>query len=181
MSNLANTPILTNLQTGNLQGATITESRRTVGDLQGYWLDSDSAAAQANELLYVTQTWFCAEEGTEGAVLWGNTTLMPGHVGNEFFMTRGHWHVKGERGELCITTSGTGLLALMDKDRNTRFEKMSPGSTHYVAGFQAHRTINTGDVPLVFLCAWPADCGHEYDSILRDGFSQRVLEGDGTV
>jgi len=156
----------------------IVEIRRTVGDLNGYWYDGQAAQMFADQLLYVTQTWFPVPEETEGAILWGNTTLMPGTVGNEFFMTRGHWHKKLDRGELCVTTSGSGLLVLMDENRNTRVEKMSPGTTHYVPGYTAHRTVNTGAEPLVFLCAWPADCGHEYDSILREGFSRRFFVGD---
>ena len=152
------------------------EVRRTVGDLAGYWLDPSAATEKSDEVLYTTQTWLPVSDGTQGAVLWGNTTLMPGSVGDEFFLTRGHWHQKRDRGELCITTSGTGLLVLMDEEGITRFEEMKPGSTHYVPGFTAHRTVNNGSEPLVFLCAWPADCGHDYESILRDGFSKRVLK-----
>jgi len=177
MSNAGAIPILTNLHSGLLTGPSVIKVRRTVGDLAGYWLDSDKAAEVSNDLLYVTQSWFPEPEGTEGAILWGNTTLMPGLVGDEYFMTRGHWHEKRDRGELCVTTSGTGWLVLMDESRNTRFEEMTPGSTHYVPGHTAHRTVNTGEQPLVFLCAWPADCGHKYESILREGFSRRIRRG----
>lgn len=160
-----------------LEHENVVELRRTVGDLGAYWFDLEAANQKASQLLYITQTWFPVSEGTEGAILWGNTTLMPGQIGSEYFMTRGHWHEKRDRGELCITTGGTGLLVLMDEARNTRVEHMSPGSTHHVPGHTAHRTVNTGEEPLVFLCAWPADCGHEYESILRDGFSRRFFVG----
>ena len=168
-------PIFTNLTSGQLVGEGVTESRRTVRDLAGYWLDEEAARANADQLLYVTQSWFPEPDGTEGAVLWGNTTLMPGTVGGEYFMTRGHWHLKRTRGEMCITVSGTGLLALMDEGRNTRFERLTPGSSHWISGELAHRTINDGTEPLVFLCSWPADCGHDYEVILREGFSERVF------
>jgi glucose-6-phosphate isomerase, archaeal len=167
--------ILTDLLSGQLSGANVVESRRTVGDLAGYWQDADAAATLADELLYVTQTWLPVADGTEGAILWGNTTLMPGVVGEEYFMTRGHWHVKRDRCEICITVSGTGALLLMDENRQTTVEPMSPGSSHYIPGHLAHRTVNNGTEPLVFLCAWPADCGHQYDAILQDGFSRRLL------
>jgi glucose-6-phosphate isomerase len=166
--------IFTDLASGLLRGENVVESRRTVGDLAGYWGDESAAAAKAGELLYVTQTWFPIEDGTEGAVLWGNTTLYPGRVGDEHFMTRGHWHVKRDRGELVVTVSGRGALVLMDEDRKAWTEELTPGSTHWIDGRLAHRTVNIGDEPLVFLCAWPADCGHEYDAILRDGFSLRI-------
>jgi len=165
---------VTNLKDGTLLGPEVIEVKRIVGDLSGYWLDSDAAKKQANDLLYITQSWFPVPEETEGAILWGNTTLMPGTVGDEYFMTRGHWHKKRDRGELCVTVSGSGLLVLMNESRETRFEPMSPGSTHYVPGYTAHRTVNTGDEPMVFLCAWPADCGHDYQAIREEGFSRRV-------
>jgi glucose-6-phosphate isomerase len=165
---------ITTLVTGRLEGANVVESRRVVGDLKGYWEDEDAALSKASELLYTTQTWMPVQEGLEGAVLWGNTTLESGVVGNEFFMTRGHWHTNRTRCELCITVSGSGELLLMDESRKCRTEAMSPGSTHYVDGSMAHRTVNTGREPLVFLCAWPADCGHEYEEILRQGFGTRI-------
>jgi glucose-6-phosphate isomerase len=64
----------------------------------------------------------------------------------------------------------------MDDDRNSSVQRMEPGSTHYIDGSLAHRTINTGTEPLVFLCAWPADCGHDYAGILAEGFSERLLK-----
>lgn len=150
------------------------EARRSVGDLAGFWGDEEAARAKAGELLYVTQTWFPHPDGTEGAVLWGNTTLYPGKVGDEFFMTRGHWHLKRTHGELVVTVAGTGLLLLMDDDRVQREVEMTPGATLHIDGRYAHRTVNTGAEPLVFLCAWPADCGHDYEAIRRDGFARRI-------
>jgi glucose-6-phosphate isomerase len=170
----------TDLITGAISGPAVTESQKTVGDLNGYWLDH-SAIADPHAVLYQTQTFWAAEEGTEGAVLWGNTTLFPGRVGNEFFMTRGHRHVLATRGELCVTVSGSGLLLLMDENRESRTEEMKPGSTHWIDGRLAHRTVNTGEQPLVFLCDWPADCGHDYGEIAERGFSIRVLSGGSGV
>jgi glucose-6-phosphate isomerase len=61
----------------------------------------------------------------------------------------------------------------MDDRRECRIEPMTPGSTHYIDGSLAHRTINDGSEPLVFLCAWPADCGHDYEEIRERGFGER--------
>ncbi|HSI72739.1 MAG TPA: glucose-6-phosphate isomerase family protein [Fimbriimonas sp.] len=172
--NLTVPPSLTDLSTGMLRGEAV-EVRRTVGDLLGYWHDDVAAKMRAGELLYVTQTWFPVPDGTEGAVLWGNTVLFPGDVGSEYFMTRGHFHLKRDRCELCITVSGKGALVLMDEARNVEVQDMSAGTTHYVHGHLAHRTVNTGDEPLVFLCAWPADCGHDYEVIKESGFARRLF------
>jgi glucose-6-phosphate isomerase len=172
-------PIFSTLRTGILSPATdLVEIKRTVGDLIGYWADDDAARAKSDELLYTTQTWFPVPDGTEGAVLWGNTVLYPGVVGDEFFMTRGHFHVKRDRCEICVTVSGKGSLVLMDDDRQVEVQEMRAGSTHYIHGHLAHRTVNTGQEPLVFLCAWPADCGHDYDVIRRQGFATRLMASE---
>jgi glucose-6-phosphate isomerase len=172
--------LLTDLRTGLLSGDAVAEATKTVGDLRGYWLDP-SQIQNTDAILYRTQTFWSAPDGMEGVVLWGNTTLLPGRVGDELFMTRGHRHVKKTHGELCITVSGRGALLLMDEERNTAMEEMTPGSTHWIDGRLAHRTVNTGDEPLVFLCAWPADCGHDYEEIARLGFSARILIIDGAA
>ncbi|HVT11234.1 MAG TPA: glucose-6-phosphate isomerase family protein [Fimbriimonadaceae bacterium] len=168
---------LTDLQTGLLSGAQVLDAQKCVGDLRELWMEP-AEIADPDALLYRTQTFRTGLEA-EGILFWGNTTLMPGRVGAEFFMTRGHRHLRKTHGELCVTVWGQGALVLMDEDRSTRFEEMRPGSTHWIDGRFAHRTVNTGDEPLVFLCAWPADCGHDYDEVARLGFGARLLDVDG--
>lgn len=148
---------------------------RTVGDLREYWHDSAAAELVADQPLYETETYFSKPDGTEGAILWGSTRLFAGSVGGEYHMTRGHWHLKPTHGELIVCVSGTGLVVLMDSSREVSTVELSAGVTYHIDGTLAHRTVNTGDEPLVFWCAWAADCGHEYESILRDGFSQRFF------
>ncbi len=164
----------TDLLTGRLSGSSLKEGVKAAGDLAGYWLDN-SAIRDPEEVLYRTQTFSPVQGEPEGLVLWGNTVLMRGRWGDEFFMTRGHRHLKPTHGELCVTVSGNGALLLMDEQRHTRMEEMRAGSTHWIDGRLAHRTVNTGGEPLVFLCAWPADCGHDYEETARLGFSARLL------
>lgn len=164
--------IFTDWQTGSLEGEA-TRSTRTVGDLLEYWADREAASAMAEVPLYETETYFSKPDGTEGAILWGSTRLFPGNVGGEYFMTRGHWHTKPTHGELIICVSGQGLIVLMNQDRVTTTVELKPGATFHIDGTLAHRTINTGAEPLVFWCAWAADCGHNYESILKEGFSER--------
>jgi glucose-6-phosphate isomerase len=164
----------TDLRSGRMAGSRVFEAAKTVGDLRNYWADP-AAISDPGAVLYTTQTFLTDTEERPGIVLWGNTTLMPGLVGDEYHMTRGHRHVNRTHGELCITVSGTGALLLMDEERNTRMEEMSPGSAHWIDGRLAHRTVNTGAEPLVFFCAWPPDCGHDYEEIEQLGFSARLI------
>ena len=165
-----------NLQTGALTGNNVRKSARTIGQMQGLYADEAARAALPQDTVVYRTYWAEGEpEGTEGALLYGTTTLEPGVVGEEYFMTRGHFHALRNRAEFCLTISGQGALILMNEDRETRIEPMSPGSLHVAPGHTAHRVANTGTTPLTFLVVWPADCGHDYEEIERNGFSQRVL------
>ncbi|RYG26847.1 glucose-6-phosphate isomerase [bacterium] len=98
-------------------------------------------------------------------LLQATTILHPGRANGLPFMTRGHFHKKPERGEICLTLSGSGVLLLVDREGNTKTEPMSPGTISDIDGRRAHRVVNTGDSPLVFFVTWLSDCGHEYGAI----------------
>ena len=160
------------LLTGRVDGALT--GRKLLGDIAGLF----HAESDLPRETVVYETYGCASPDTEEPeLLWGTTVLYPGLVGDEFFMTRGHFHVNPLRGETCLTLAGSGALLLMGRDRSLSFEPMSPGSMHLIDGSLAHRVVNTGSVPLVFYVTWLADCGHDYESIEREGFSRRMVVG----
>ena len=49
----------------------------------------------------------------------------------------------------------------------------------YVPGHTAHRTINTGDGPLIYLGVYPAAAGHDYGAIAERNFRKVVVEREG--
>ncbi len=58
-------------------------------------------------------------------------------------------------------------------------QPMSRHQMVYVPPYWAHRSINTGQEPLVSFCVYPAEAGHNYGDIAQDGFPQRVFWRDG--
>lgn len=174
-------PILMDLSTGAMGGdARIQRAAKTVGAMRGVFLDEHARHAMDSEqVVYAVEYWKPAAEGTEGGLYWGNSTIFPGQVGTEYFMTRGHFHAQRNRAEFYATVSGSGLLVLMDEQRQAFVQEISPGSTHYIPGSFAHRVVNTGAVPLTFLACWPSDAGYDYATIDEQGFSVRVLCRDG--
>ena len=56
---------------------------------------------------------------------------------------------------------------------------LQPNSVVYVPGHTAHRTMNTGDEPLVYLGVYPATAGHDYGVIARRNFRSIVVKRDG--
>jgi glucose-6-phosphate isomerase len=109
----------------------------------------------------------------------GTTVLLPGKVGDEYFMTKGHFHEVRSRAEIYIGFSGEGLLLMATEDGRHAVEPIRPGVVNYVPGGWAHRSVNTGPEPLVFFAAYVGDAGHDYQTIDANGFPVRVVEREG--
>jgi glucose-6-phosphate isomerase, archaeal len=166
---------------GSLSGPNVRESAKTVGQLRGIFRSQKDWQLIAPERVVYRVQWIPPVEAeTEGGLFWGNTTIDPGRVGDEYFMTHGHFHEKSNRAEFYATVRGTGYLLMMDRDRKAWAEPMSAGSIHYVSANLAHRAVNCGDEPLRFVACWPSDAGHDYESIAEHGFSLRVVCRDGS-
>jgi glucose-6-phosphate isomerase, archaeal len=163
-------------------GAEVRESVKRLGQLEGIFANSQALRGMdPNTVVYRVQAWCPVPEGTEGGLFWGSTTVEPGQVGGEYFMTHGHFHRKRDRTEYYGTVEGQGALILMDEKRSTRMESMSPGSLHFIPPHTAHRVANVGKVPLRFVACWPSDAGHDYEVIRQQGFGARLLNVNGAA
>ena len=172
--------VILDWQTGKMTGAAIKQSRKQLKDLSGIFRDeARRKEADQDATIYQVQWWEPAATGSEGGLFWGVTTIFPGRVGDEYFMTQGHFHANRTRAEYYGTVQGEGMLVLMDEKRHTWSEPMVPGSLHYIDGRSAHRAVNTGDTPLIFWACWPTDAGYDYAAIREKGFGARVLSVNG--
>ncbi|MEO1235465.1 MAG: glucose-6-phosphate isomerase family protein [Planctomycetota bacterium] len=168
------------LAAGQLHGEAVEHSERTLGDLGGVFADEAARLAMDPTVVaYRVQRHLSVADGTPGGLYFGTSFVEPGRVGDEYFMTKGHFHVKRECGEYYWCLEGGGVLVLMDEDRKTWGVAMEPGVVHYIPGHTAHRLVNTGDRTLVVGACWPSDAGHDYASIAARGFGARVLDRDG--
>ena len=110
-----------------------------------------------------------------GQLICCTTVLHPGTVGEEYFMTKGHYHAVRETGEVYLGLSGNGYLLLMTEDGASSESAVTSGTVAYVPPGWAHRTANTGDEPFVFFAVYPGQAGHDYGTIEHSGFARRVL------
>ncbi len=165
----------------HLAGAGIDKLTRKIKDLGPIFYDKKAhAALPQDNIVYEVESFFPVANNTEGGLFYGITFIKPGTVGNEYFMTKGHFHTIRNRAEIYITMEGEGMLLLMDEARNTRAEKMMPGSVHYIDANTAHRTANTGNTVFSFGAIWPSDAGHDYGTIETEGFSKILVNQNGT-
>jgi glucose-6-phosphate isomerase len=163
-----------------MTGEPVLESSKTLGDLRKLFHDADACARlDPTCVIYRVRSWTPVSPGTEGGLFWGVTTLQPGKVGDEYFMTHGHFHANRTRAEYYATVSGQGMLLRMDSDRRTWGEAMAPGSLHSICGEHAHRVANIGNEPFVFWACWGSDAGYDYGAIAARGFGARLVERGG--
>jgi glucose-6-phosphate isomerase len=165
------------LEAGIIEGAPV--MRRCLADLVGLFADRaayDQACAQSNPLVYTISTVEVAMG--EGQLHYGLGVLMPGKVGREYYFTRGHLHAWRAAAEVYVGLRGQGLMLLED-EHECRVLPLQPQSIVYVPGNTAHRTINTGPEPLIYLGVYPADAGHDYATIAERNFLKVVVEEDG--
>lgn len=162
---------------GTLRGAPVQKSGKKLKDLAGVFADAAAFASENPEaLIYEVQSFLPVPEGLAGGLFFGISTIYPGAVGGEYYMTRGHFHALKDRAEFYWGIEGEGALVLMGEDRAWTAERVRAGSLHYIPGHTAHRLVNTGNSPLVVGACWPSDAGHDYERIAREGFSVRLYE-----
>jgi glucose-6-phosphate isomerase len=114
-------------------------------------------------------------------IFFGTTTMSPGRIGDEYFMTRGHYHVRRDCGEVYYTQSGHGVLLLQTREGESREVEMAPGVCAFIPPDWAHRSVNTGDTPLVFAWFCQPTAGHDYGDILTHGMRRLAVERGGKV
>jgi len=154
---------------------------RRLSDLKGYFQDEAAYDSMLRENPVVYEVYAVEQEGQEGDLNFATTVLRPGKVGREFFFTKGHFHAKADRAEIYYAIKGRGGMLLQTPEGEVEWVPMEPGTVVYVPPYWAHRTVNTGDEPLIFLAVYPADAGHDYGSIKDKGFAKLVVEENGEV
>jgi glucose-6-phosphate isomerase, archaeal len=171
--------LLLDLQSGRLDPHT-TRIERRASDLRGAFADAaalDRLIGAGDPVLYHVLQYDVPED--TGQLICCTTVLQPGTVGDEYYMTKGHYHAVRETAEIYLGLSGHGMLLLRTAGGQVAAQPMEPGVVAYVPPCWAHRSVNTGEDPLVFLAVYPAQAGHDYGAIGQAGFGQRVLRTAG--
>lgn len=165
--------------TGLLAGATpmvrrLSELRDVFADVAAW----EAALRKSNPVVYTVASYTPADG--DGQLHVGIGTLMPGMVGREFFLTKGHLHSWRSAAELYVGLRGEGMMLLDQEGTGTASIDLRKNSMVYVPGNTAHRTINTGNEPLIYLGIYPAGAGHDYESIAARNFRSVVVNDAGT-
>jgi len=169
------------VQAGTISGGVAVD--RYLSDLRGCFVDEvayEAALQRGDDLVYSVTTG--VEDTADGGLCFGLGVVQPGRIGQEYYLTRGHYHAWREAAEVYLGVRGSGGLVLENDAGAERFVPFGAGEIVYVPGSTAHRTVNTGNEPFTYLGIYPAKAGHDYASIADDNFSLVVTVGpDGPV
>jgi glucose-6-phosphate isomerase, archaeal len=154
---------------------------RHLSAMRGQYLDQAAYArmlAQDDTLLY--EVYAIERPHHAGELPCGISIVHPGKVGDEYFMTKGHFHAVLETGEIYYCQRGHGFMVMETPEGEWAVEELRPGSVLYVPPRWAHRSVNSSPhEDLVTFYAYPGHAGHDYGTIEARGFRKLVVERDG--
>ena len=154
--------------------------KRKISDMKNQFSDEEAAQKaieNGNPVLYEFNSLLNEEKN--GALAFGTTIIYPGKIGDEYYMTKGHFHTILDTAEVYYCLSGQGFMLMETPEGDVDLKELNPGEAVYVPGRWAHRSINHGTEPFVMLFVYPADSGHDYGTIETKGYRKLVVEKDG--
>jgi len=153
---------------------------RHVSDLSMMFGDQDAvnkAIENGDPLIY--EIFYHGFETSVSDMALGVTRIQPGKIGDEFYMTKGHFHVAENQPEIYFCVKGKGFLLMETKSGEFRAVEWKPGVISHIPPMWAHRVANIGSEPLVFVASYHLAAGHDYEPVVQKGFQKRIIEKNG--
>ncbi len=155
--------------------------QRRLSDLRGMVRNEEVLEKMIREEdLLVYEFYDMHSPETPFEVQYGTSITYPGKVGDEYFMTKGHFHNVLDTAEIYYCLRGHGYMLMENPEGEWDAQEMIPGAAVYVPGRWAHRSINVdSDEPLITFFAFRGDAGHDYGTIETKGFRKLLVEKNG--
>jgi len=153
---------------------------RKLSDMKGMFLDAESERRileKEDPMIYSFSERILPEEN--GHLQLATTSIHPGKIGNEYFMTKGHYHKRPDTSEVYLGLEGEGCLLIQTEKGDFESIDIRPGVVAYIPPYWGHRMVNTGSTPFVFFAVYPGDAGHNYGDIEKTGFVKILIERNG--
>ena len=155
--------------------------RRKLSNMKGMYHDQaayDDAVKAGDPLVY--EFFDMGVPESEKEIAYGSSITYPGMVGEEYFMTKGHFHAVLDTAEVYYCLRGHGFMLMENKEGDWEAQELTPGMAVYVPARYAHRSINVSPAePLVTFFAFPGNAGHDYGTIETKGFRKLAVQRGG--
>ena len=156
---------------------------RRLSNMKGMYADAgayDALLRQGDPVLY--EVYELNRPHVAGELLHGLSVVHPGLVGDEYYMTKGHFHTVLETAEVYYCLKGQGAMVMETPEGEWAVEFLSPDKVLYVPPRWAHRSVNTSlTKDLVTFFVYPGDAGHDYGTIETQGFRKLLIHRDGNT
>ena len=154
---------------------------RRLSAMKGHFSDQrayETLLAVEDRLLY--EVYEIKRPEVAGELLHGLSIVHPGKVGDEYYMTKGHFHTVLETAEVYYCLKGEGVMVMETPEGDWSVEPLRPHAVLYVPPRWAHRSVNvSADEDLVTFFVYPGNSGHDYGTIETQGFRKLIVERNG--
>jgi len=155
-------------------------TKRYLSAMKGMFSDKtayEAALKMGDPLVY--EFFELGAPSDSGDLAFGTSTTYPGSIGNEYYMTKGHFHSILATAEVYWCIKGHGMMLMENPEGDWDLQELTPGKVLYVPKRYAHRSINIGNEPFTTFFVFRADAGHDYGTIESKGYRKIVVEKDG--
>jgi len=155
-------------------------TKRYLSQMKDMYHDQDAVKkilSSDDPVIYEFYELGCPERA--GDLAFGTSIVYPGTIGNEYYMTKGHFHTIIDTCEVYFTLNGEGMMIMEDPEGDTIERPLRKGETLYVPRRYAHRSVNIGDTPLVMYYVYQANAGHDYGTIETKGYHKMLVSENG--
>ncbi len=151
---------------------------RRLSKMAGQYVNEQAFEDQlAEEDLLLYEVYEIRRPQIAGELLNGVSIVHPGKVGDEYFMTKGHFHTVLETAEVYLCLKGHGYMVMETPEGEWAIEELRPGKVLYVLPRWAHRSVNvSADEDLITYFVYPGNSGHDYGTIEEQGFRKLIVE-----
>ena len=104
-------------------------TKRYLSQMKNMYQDQEAVEEilkHEDPLIYEFYELGCPERA--GDLAFGTTMIHPGKIGNEYYMTKGHFHQIVDTAEVYYTLKGEGYMMLESLDGDWRVERMEIGT-----------------------------------------------------
>lgn len=159
----------------------VATTSRYLSQMKGMFADDNAyekELAGGDKLVYDFHELGAPEDS--GDLAFGCSITYPGKVGDEYYMTKGHFHTILDIGEVYYCMGGHGYMLMENPEGDWLACELTPGKAVYVPKRYAHRSINVDPKePLFTFFVFRGDAGHDYGTIETKGYRKLLVERDG--
>lgn len=155
--------------------------QRRLSSMKGMFADTaayTSRLQQDDTVMY--EVYEMKRPEVAGELLHGLSVVHPGLVGDEYFMTKGHFHTVLATAEVYYCLKGEGMMVMETPEGDWTVEPLRANRVLYVPPCWAHRSVNTSLADdLVTFFIYPGNAGHDYGTIETQGFRKLIVHRQG--